>query len=78
MHSSSPQAAMPPAGSDLPTVATLRVNQILSEIITHSPENGCVQVWQIRYVLNIYSSNLFVFLCLPCMATQAFILQGAQ
>lgn len=78
MHSSSPHAAMPPAGSDLPPMATLRVNQILSERITRSPENGCVQAWPIRYALDIYNSNLFVFLCLPCTAAQAFLLQGAQ
>lgn len=64
MLSSSPQAAMPPAGSHLPPVATFRVNQILSERVTGSPENACVQVWQIRDVLDIYSSNLFVLLCI--------------
>lgn len=77
MHSSSPRAAMPPAGSPLPPVATFTVNQILSERITRSPENGCVQVGQIRSVPNTYCTNLF-FLCSPCTTTQGFTLQGAQ
>lgn len=64
MHSSSPRAAVPPAASHL---ATFGVNQILSERFTRSPEKGCVQVRHVRYILNIYNSNLFGFFC-SCLA----------